>query len=113
MPLVTDLPQLEEQFRRTFLTQTVQSIAMSQTTTMDARLHCYLVTASDFCEKNPFRNDYVLLSSGEPLSSIDKQFSLISLSQAMFKNAKPLEGNDLAMLNQSYSKYFSKTPTRL
>lgn len=113
MALVTDLPQIEEQFRRTLLSQSVQTIDMAHTTTTDARLHCYLVTATDFCGKSNFRNDYVLLSGNRQISTVDKQFSLISLSQAMFKNAKPLEGADLALLNQSYSRRFSKTPTRL
>lgn len=113
MPLITDIPQAEEQFRRTFLSETVQPIAMAQTTTDIARQRCYLVTASDFCEETLFRNDYVLLTSEGPLTPIDKQFNFVSLSQAMFKDAMPLEGVELAMLNKAYSKYFSKTPTRL
>ncbi len=113
MALITDLPQIEEQFRRTFLSQSVQSITMAHTNTWDARPHFYLATASDFSEENYFRSDYVLLSSGEPISAVDKQFSFIAMSQAMFKNAKPLDGKELDMLNQSYSMHFSKTPTRL
>jgi hypothetical protein len=54
--------------------------------------------------------DPILLSSGRPLAAIDKQFNFVSLSQAMIKGAKLLEGAELAMLNKAYSKYFSKTP---
>jgi hypothetical protein len=114
MLLVTDIPQADELFRRSFLTDHSETSIMSNTQlAARSKVPYYLVTCSDFEEKNPFRNDYVLLSTDEPLSIVDKQFSLVSLSQAMFKNARPLEGEGLAILNDTYSKFFSKTPTRL
>jgi hypothetical protein len=114
MALVSDVPQMEEQFRRTLFTQTVQSIPMSKTEKVLAGLHCYLVTPSDFVTDNIFRNDYVLLScSSNTSSTIDNQFNFISFSQAMFSNAKALDGGDLVALNETYSALFSNTPTRL
>ncbi len=111
MTLAPDISKVDEQFRRTFLAEKPEYVTDMPHQNIYLARSCYMATASDFVDA--FRRDYIVLSTEPPIGIIDKQFSLISLSQAMFKNAKPLEGNDLALLNKTYSKHFSSTPTRL
>lgn len=45
--------------------------------------------------------------------SVDRQLTLVGLSQELFKNSKLLGGNALEIMNKTSARLFSKTPTRL
>jgi hypothetical protein len=38
---------------------------------------------------------------------------IIKLANEIFKNTKPLEGKEMEILNKTFKKLLSKTPTRL
>lgn len=46
-------------------------------------------------------------------SIYSNQINLMSMSSSYFKNSQPLSGIELAVLNKTYSKSFSKTPRKL
>jgi hypothetical protein len=44
---------------------------------------------------------------------IKQSTDIINMSHNLFKGAKPLEGKALEVLNKTFKRVFSKTPTRL
>jgi hypothetical protein len=110
MPVITDIPQIEESFRRTYVTEKIETMNTA-TRSYSGRLNCYTITAPDF--KANFREDYSLVSSGESLSLIGKQTSMIALANSLFKGSKPLVGKEMEVLNKTFSRLRSSIPTKL
>jgi len=108
---VTEIPQLEEQFRHTSI-QFKEVKSMPTGKTLSSRNTCYF-TITDFGFPEVVFKPSYYLTPIDPLSISEKQFNLIGLSKELFKNAKHLGGPELAVLNKTYSRLFSKTPTRL
>ena len=46
-------------------------------------------------------------------TDMEKTINIIHLSNKLFKDAKPLTGKELKILEETYSKLLSKTPTKL
>ena len=58
---------------------------------------------------------YVAARPATPDKGIDveRQINLIVFSNNMFKNARPMTGIELEIMEKVFSETFSKTPTRL
>ena len=85
---------------------------MAQTAISRSALCSYTLTNTDLTMIE-FRNDYYLSSDPGSMSVVDKQFSLIALAQALFKNSQPVNDNEMQILNEAFTEVFSKSPTRL
>ena len=108
MPVLTDIPQLEEQFRRTFLSDDTQIVVNQSCAYRVRRSNCHTLTPTDF-NGTPFRSDYVLVSSVNDLSELGKQSSMISLANQLLQGSKPLVGKEMEILNKTFTlKSFQK-----
>jgi hypothetical protein len=99
-----------ESFRKSCLIENTEQVMIRQSSYTSPT--CYTLTDIDFTGMS-FRDDYFLITTEPPLYTFDNQLNLISLSRAMFKNARQLEGRELSTLNKAFSKGFSDKPTRL
>lgn len=108
--LISDISH-GDAFRKSCLIENTEQTMISHSTYYSGP-SCYTLTTTDFNEMD-FRDDYFLITTSQAPYSFDNQFNLISLSRALFKHAKQLEGPALTTLNRVYSKGFSDKPTRL
>lgn len=60
-----------------------------------------------------FRQSCFITKAEEISKPADRQLAIFSLAQQLFRNAQPLEGEQLGILNKTSSRLFSKTPTQL
>jgi len=111
MPILTDIPQMEEQFRRTFLTENCETSAMVKNVSK-RYVRSYTLTPTEF-GKNSLRSDYLLISGQDHFSDLGKQVSIISISNLLFQGSRPLGGKEMEVLNKTFTRLRSTTPTKL
>lgn len=109
--LCTDIPQADNNFRHT-ITESRMATTLSKSRKYDSKCY-YLFTDVTVGDNLPYTPSYYVSSDTTLLGSIDRQLTIIGLSVALFKDAKALEGEELNLMNKTYSRLFSKTPTRL
>ena len=107
--IISEIPQ-GEGFRKSCLIENTEQFMIRQ---LPFTAQNYYTLTNIDLKGMEFRDDYFLVTKEEPVFSFDNQLNLISLSKAMFKNAKHLEGKELTTLNKAFSKGFSDKPTRL
>ena len=110
MPVITELPQIEEAFRRTFVTEKCESMD-TVTTRSRSRFNCYTISGPDFSQN--FRDDYSLVTGEDPLSPLGKQASILALATNLFAGSKPLAGKEMEVLNKTFSRLRSSVPIKL
>lgn len=109
--LITDIPQPDETFRRTFVTEKTETMAPTLTCRDRRILGDYTITGRDWLMG--FRCDYTVLSNDEPLSSLGRQASIIAFANALFSGSKPLVGKEMEVLNKTFKRLRSSVPTKL
>jgi len=74
---------------------------------------CYVV----LCDRNlmpaEFKESLLLTSIVPEPTHFDKALNVVSLSNLMFKNSRSLSEKELDILDYTFSRLYSKTPTRL
>ena len=108
---VTDIPEMQ-MYSRITATEVVKPRSVFRGLTVKGIENCYY-TITEFIPPTLMHDSSYLLSYQSEISVKEKQFNLIGLSKELFKNSKYLGEAELAVMNKTYSRLFSKTPTRL
>lgn len=110
-PFITDIPVHETNFRRAATIETVINNPISRYSTELFEKTYYLITERDFKLPIP---ESITINGLFPAKAISSStVSIVNISTVLFSNSKPLEGKELEVLNKTYRRLLSKTPTKL
>ncbi len=103
------MPGMEHLYRKTCLTENVETMKVPKTTSENSNRPYYTITARDLVGN--FRTDYSLVYSEPSLSRLGNQSSIINLASKLFNGSKPVTGKEMEILNKTFSKLRSTVPT--
>jgi hypothetical protein len=109
-PLVSDIKVPLEQPQRITVTETIAHSHSSPKNNRKRYYYYYITETKSLDFGVPI---YYTLSQIKTTQEIGKQFTLISLAKEYNVNSKPLEGEQLEILNKTFNRLISKSPTRL
>lgn len=110
-PFITDIPVHETNFRKAATIETVFNSPISRYSTELFEKTYYLITERDFKPSIP---ESITINGLFPEKAISSRaISVVNISNVLFSNSKPLEGKELDVLNKTYRRLLSKTPTKL
>jgi hypothetical protein len=108
---ITDMPNVGYKFIPT-TTLSQETRPMPRRSSYFGDNNCFTLTAG-YLFVNELANNFFLTTMSEISPDIERQLLLLNLSQNLFNNSKPFEGEGLRIMNETRKKFFSKTPTRL
>ena len=109
--LITDIPPMENELRKAVA---IETMAKGRSCIKEGSSEFYFrLTNTDF--EIPYIQYLYKVSDIVTLNNrtIDSQFDVISIANEIYKNAKPLEGIELSILNKTFTRLLSKTPTKI
>ena len=111
LPFITDVPNQDFQAFRTITLEYQYDVPVREITTGLSYKPYFLVTDMGEMINYPKYITYNELFKTELLSH--KSISAMHVSTMLFKGTKPLGGKELEVLNKTYKRLLSKTPTKL
>lgn len=110
-PFITDIPVHETNFRRAATIETVFNSPVTRYSSEFFEKTYYLITERDFQISIP---ESITINSLFPEKAIStRTLGIVNISNALFSRSMPLEGEELDVLNKTYKRLLSKTPTKL
>lgn len=110
-PFLTDIPVSDFPIRKSDTIETVYNSPKQSYSTELFEKTYFLITKVENKIESP---DYVTYNDlFEPESIDPKGISTLNLSNMLFKGSRPLGGKELEILNKTYDRLLSQTPTKL
>lgn len=110
-PFVTDIPVSDFQMNKSATIETVYNSPVQSYSTELFEKTYFLITNFENKIESP---DYITYNDIFESELIDpKGISTVNLSSVFFHKSKPLGGKELEILNKTYNRLLSQSPTKL